>query len=143
MIGLSNSSTPNTLSSTATVAAVTTQFIGIVQEVGETSFSYYTRGSSSSTKVDSLITCQTASPPNTGMYTLTIKNAPGSNNVDMTLEYMATGGASASTSISFTAGTTSTISNSNACYVLMQRNLAPGTSSAGQLSLIGIRMYYR
>lgn len=143
MIGLSNSSTPNTLSSTATVAAVTTQFVGIVQEVGETSFSYYTRGSSSSTKVDSLITCQTASPPNTGMYTLTIKNAPGSNNIDMTLEYMATGGASASTSISFTAGTTSTISNSNACYVLMQRNLAPGASSAGQLSLIGIRMYYR
>lgn len=140
MIGLSNSSTPNTLSSTATVAAVTTQFVGIVQEVGETSFSYYTRGSSSSTKVDSLITCQT---PNTGMYTLTIKNAPGSNNVEMTLEYMATGGASASTSISFTAGTTSTISNSNACYVLMQRNLAPGASSAGQLSLIGIRMYYR
>jgi hypothetical protein len=141
MIGLSLGTTVNTLSNTATVAQVTTQFIGIIQEVGANTFSYYSRGSASgTTPVDSTITCQTV---NTGWYTFTLHNDFGSNDVTMTLRY-SVGGTTSTNSHTITCGSTSTISTSTASYILMQRNMGSsgGTTGAGILSLGSIKYYY-
>ena len=75
MVGLFQSTARPTLDSTNTIAAVTTGSMGIVQELGETVFSFNTRGSSGSTKIPTTISCQT---PNNNWYSLELFNEPNS-----------------------------------------------------------------
>lgn len=141
MIGLSNGSAVNTLNATATVASITTQFIGIMQEAGDSNFSFYTRGSSSNTTVDSGILCTT---PTTAWYTLTIHNNVNSANVILTLTRAVVGSVTTATQ-TFICGNTNSISTSNASYVLIQRNMASasGTTGSSILALGGIKLYFR
>ena len=55
MIGLFQNSTAPVLNNTTTIASVTTQSIGIIQEAGETVWSFNTRGTGGSTKVATTI----------------------------------------------------------------------------------------
>lgn len=142
MIGLTQSASINTLNSTATVASITTQFIGIIQEVGESTFSFYSRGSGGNTKIDSLIPCTT---PTTSWYTLTLHNQPSSDNVTVSLTQHTLGSSVNTATWLATCGTTNTMSTNSASYVLMQRNMASasGTTGSSTLALGGIKMYYR
>jgi hypothetical protein len=71
MIGLFQSNTRPVLDNTTTIASVTTGSMGIVQEKGETVFSFNTRGPSGSTKIPTTISCDT---PNNNWYTLEMIN---------------------------------------------------------------------
>ena len=73
MIGLFQSTTAPLLNNTATIAQITTGSMGIVQEKGETVFSFNTRGASGSTKIPTSISCET---PNNNWYTLEMINEP-------------------------------------------------------------------
>jgi hypothetical protein len=141
MIGISQNAGVNTLNATATVASITQQFVGVVQEVGESTFSFYSRGSTGNTKVDSQVSCTT---PNSGWYTLTLHNQPNSDIVRLTLTHVAIGTTSTS-SLDITCGTTNTINTTSPCYPLLQRNMASasGTTGSGSLGLGAIKMYYR
>jgi hypothetical protein len=82
IIGFGNFNAFVTLNSTTTVASLSNQFLGIIQESGENFFSFYTRGTGVTTPTVSTITCTT---PNTGWYTCTFQNDVNSSNVTITL----------------------------------------------------------
>jgi hypothetical protein len=142
MIGLTQNPSINTLNATTTVASITTQFIGIIQEAGESTFSFYSRGSGGNTKIDSLIPCTT---PNSSWYTLTLHNQPSSDNITVSLTQHTIGSSVNTATWLATCGTANTMSTNNASYVLMQRNMASasGTTGSSTLALGGIKMYYR
>jgi hypothetical protein len=141
MIGIHQATAPNVLNNTATVASLTVQSLCVMQENGEGTFSFYSRGSSSSQKIATTVPCTT---PSTLWYTLVLHNQPGSYDVTMTL----TGASLTSTSTAsrtFTCGTTSAPSTTAAHSVIVQRNMssAGGMTGSAILSIGGIKLYYR
>jgi hypothetical protein len=143
MIGFGNFNTSVTLSTTATVAAVTNQFLGIIQETGESVFSFYSKGpgATGATPVASTVTCTTT---NTGWYTVTFHNDVNSSSVVITLKYVA-GGAVTTATQTVVCGGANTLSTSQACYPILQRAMAAagGTTGSAILAISGLRFYTR
>jgi hypothetical protein len=117
MIGLFQSTTPPVLNTLTNIASVTTQSLGIVQEVGENVWSFNTRGSTSSTKVATTISCQT---PTTTWYVLEMINFV--NSTDILMKLTSQDGTSASQL--FTCGLVSTMSTTGLNFIQLQRNMA-------------------
>ena len=141
LIGLQQGTTVNVLNNTTTVQSLTQQNICVMQENGESVFSFYTRGPSSFQKVATTVPCTT---PSALWYTLVLHNPPGSYDVSLTLSGASLTQVFTSTH-TFTCGTASTPTTTNANYVIMQRNMSSsgGVSGSALLSLGGIKLYYR
>jgi hypothetical protein len=138
MVGLFQSATAPTLSSTATIANIPSiQSMGIIQEAGETVWSFNTRGSGGSTKVATSVSCSTAS---TTWYVLEIVNASNSNDVSMTLTDE---GTNQSVQQMFTTGTSLTMNNTSQCYLQLQRSMAKagGATGSAQLCTASFRVW--
>jgi len=140
MVGLLQGTTAPTLSSTATVQASTTPFCGIMHEVGETVWSFYTRGASGFVKTATTISCVA---PSSLWYQITIENAPGSLGCTITLTALTYNAASSSQSYSFTAGATDTPSTTAFNYVLLIRAMASagGLNNTARLSLASVNIH--
>jgi len=140
MIGLLQGTTAPTLSSTATVQASTTPFCGIMHEVGETVWSFYTRGPSGFVKTATTISCVA---PSSLWYQITIENAPGSLGCTITLTALTYNAASSAQSYSFTAGGTDTPSSTALNYVLLIRAMASagGLNNTARLSLASVNIH--
>ena len=137
MIGLFKSTTKPTLNSSTTVASITTQSMGIIQESGENVFSFNTRGLVSSTKVATSISCQT---PNTTWYTLEMINYVNSSDIIMTLTDQDDGSATQT----FTCGiTSSTLETTGPLYIQLQRNMAisGGITGSALLQTASFRLW--
>jgi hypothetical protein len=117
MIGLFQSNTAPVLNNTATVASIVVPSIGIIQESGENVWSFNTRGSVSSTKVPTTISCQT--PSNT-WFILEIYNQVNSNDITMSLTDQDAGIATQT----FTCGTSSTLNITGSNFLQQQRNMS-------------------
>ena len=143
MIGFGNFNVAAPLSTTETVLAVTNQFLGIIQEVGESVFSFYSKGPGASgiTPIASTVPCTTT---NTGWYTVTFHNDANSSNVTITLKYIVAGTITTSTQ-TITCGGANTLSTSQACYPLLQRAMASsgGTTGSAILAMNGLKFYTR
>lgn len=140
MIGMYSSNTAPVLNAATAVTANTIPFFGICQDVGESTFSFYTRGASSFTKTSTLISCAT---PGALWYQLTFENMPFSLDVTMTLTAYSTL-ASASANISFTAGAGSaTLPNPTTTFfpLLIRAMCTPTSSGSAVLSLGAIKMH--
>ena len=139
-IGIQQTPSVNTLNNTTTVQSLTVQSLCIMQESSESTFSFYSRGASSFSKVSTTIPCTT---PSVGWYTLVLHNQPGSNDVIMTLKYV--GASVIEESTTFTCGTASAPLLTSACYVILQRNMssAGGATGSAILSLGGVKMLVR
>ena len=140
MIGMTSSNTAPVLNAATAVTANTIPFFGICQDVGESTFSFYTRGASSFTKTSTLISCAT---PGALWYQLTFENNPFSLDVSMTLTAYSTL-ASASANISFTAGAgSSTLPNPTTTFhpLLIRAMCTPTASGSAVLSLGAIKMH--
>lgn len=140
MIGLFQNTTPPTLSSTATVQASTIPFCGIIQEVGENVWSFYTRGSSGFVKTATDVSC---SAPSSLWYQLTIDNAPGSANCTMTLTAFSLNADPVVRTNTFVPGAAETPGTSLFNYVLLIRSMASagGLNNTAQLSLAGVKIH--
>jgi hypothetical protein len=143
MIGFGNfGSSFEVLNNTVSVQSVAKQFLGIIQESGESFFSFYSRGASTGmTPVVSTVTCTTT---NTGWYTVTFHNDVNSNDVLITLKYVA-GGAVTTATQTITCGASNTLSTSQACYPYLQRAMASsgGTTGSAILAINGLKFYTR
>jgi hypothetical protein len=143
MIGFGNFNSFTTLNNTITVQSVANQFIGIIQESGDNFFSFYSKGPGASgiTPIVSTVTCGTT---NTGWYTVTFHNNVNSNDVLITLKYVA-GGAVTTATQTITCGASNTLSTSQACYPIMQRAMASagGTTGSAILALNSMKFYTR
>jgi len=141
IIGIGNFNTAVVLNSTTAVSSLTNQFLGIIQETGETVFSFYTRGTGTTTPTASSVTCQT---PNTGWYTVTFHNDVNSSNVTITLKYVQGGSVTTSTQ-TYLCGGANTLSTSQACYPILQRSMssAGGTSGSSILAMNSLKFYTR
>jgi len=137
MVGLFQSSTAPVLNNTATIASITTQSIGIIQESGENAWSFNTRGASSSTTTLTTIPCTT---PSTTWFILEIINRVNSNDIVMTLYNTELNTSATQT---YTAGSPSTASISNQCYIQLQRNMssAGGLTGSAILQTASFRMW--
>ena len=124
MVGLFQSTTVPVLNNATTVASVTTQSLGIVQEAGENVWSFNTRGSASSTKVATTISCQT---PSVTWYILEMTNVVNSSVISLKL----TSQDGTSAVQLFTCGTTATMSNTALNYIQLQRNMSTVGGLAG------------
>ena len=134
MIGLFQSSTRPILDNTTTIASLTTGSIGIVQEKGETVFSFNTRGTSSSTKIASSISCET---PNNHWYTLELINDPNTPLVTLILTCQRSAQDIQTDSAVFICGTSSTLPINLNCYTHLQQSMASagGINNSAQISL--------
>jgi hypothetical protein len=143
MIGIGNFNAAATLSTTATVAAVSNQFLGIIQEVGETVFSFYSKGPGASgiTPIASTVACTTV---NTGWYTVVFHNDVNSSNVIITIKYVI-GGVITTSTQTILCGGANTLSTSQACYPIMQRAMAAagGTTGSAIIAMNGMKFYTR
>lgn len=141
LIGIQQGTTVNVLNNTTTVQSLTQQNICVMQESGESVFSFYTRGPSSFQKIATTVPCTT---PSTLWYTLVIHNTAGSPDVTLTLTGVSLTETFTSTQ-TFTCGLTTTPTLTAANYVIIQRNMssAGGVTGSGSLSLGGVKLYYR
>ena len=141
MIGFGNFNAFVTLNNTTTVASLTNQFLGIIQESGENFFSFYTRGTGATTPTVSTVTCTTT---NTGWYTVTFYNDANSNDVLITLKYVAGGSVTTATQ-TYTCGGANTLATSQACYPILQRSMSSsgGITGSAILAINGLKFYTR
>ena len=143
MIGFGNfGSSFEVLSNTVSVQSVAKQFLGIIQESGESFFSFYSRGPSSGiTPVVSTVACTT---PNTGWYTVTFHNDANSNDVLITLKHVS-GGVLTTATQTITCGASNTLQTSQACYPYLQRAMSSsgGTTGSAILAISGLKFYTR
>ena len=143
IIGIGNFNTAVVLSSTATVQSLTNQFVGIIQEVGETVFSFYSKGPGASgiTPIASTVACTTV---NTGWYTATFHNDVNSSNVIITIKYVV-GGVITTSTQTILCGGANTLSTSQACYPIIQRSMASagGTTGSAILAINSLKFYTR
>lgn len=141
IIGLGNFNSAVVLNATTTVASLTNQFIGVIQETGESVFSFYTRGTGTTTPTASTVACTT---PNVGWYTLVLHNDVNSNNVIITLKHVS-GGVATTATQTYVCGGANTLSTSQACYPIMQRSMssAGGTTGSAIMAMNSMRFYTR
>jgi len=143
IIGIGNFSAAVTLSTTATVQALTNQFVGIIQEVGETVFSFYSKGPGASgiTPIASTVACTTV---NTGWYTVSFHNDVNSSNVIITIKYVV-GGVITTSTQTILCGGANTLSTSQACYPIIQRSMASagGTTGSAIMAINSLKFYTR
>jgi hypothetical protein len=139
LIGLIQSSSVPALNSTASVHSLTIHSCCIIQEVGESVFSFYTRGTSGFVKTATTISCAT---PNFSWYTLTIENQPYSPDITMILTAYTLQGSITATH-TFTGGLTNTPSLTATNNVMILRSMAVfgGTVGSAMLSLGAVKMY--
>ena len=129
MVGLYQSVTAPTLNNATTIGSITTGSIGIIQEKGENTFSFNTRGPSGSTKIATSISCET---PNSNWYLLEIMNEPFSedatlvltcqNNTTQTIQREST---------TFTCGTSTTMPLGISSFPQLQQSVANLTPAVG------------
>jgi hypothetical protein len=122
MIGLFQSNARPVLDNTTTIASVVTGSMGIVQEKGETVFSFNTRGPSGSTKIPTTISCET---PNNNWYTLEMINEPRFLRVTLILTSQTDSGTETATT-SFICGGANTMAIATAWVHLQQSMASPG-----------------
>ena len=137
MIGLYQQTGAPALNNTVTIASLTVGSMGIIQEKGETVFSFNTRGTSGSTKIASTITCET---PNDHWYMLEMYNAPFSSDITLVLTCQnATTLTTQTDSTTFTCGGINTMPITTS-YVHLQQNMASagGINNAAALSINGV-----
>jgi hypothetical protein len=137
MIGLFQSNTRPVLDNTTTIASVVTGSMGIVQEKGETVFSFNTRGPSGSTKLPTTISCET---PNNNWYTLEMINEPGFSRVTLILTSQTNVDTQTATT-SFICGQANTMALATAWVHLQQSMASPGgINNSASLALGNITM---
>jgi hypothetical protein len=139
IIGIGNFNAAVVLNSSTTVASLTNQFLGIIQESGENFFSFYTRGTGTTTPTVSTVTCTT---PNTGWYTVTFHNDVNSSNVTITLKYVV-GGVVTTATQTYLCGGANTLATSQACYPILQRSMTAAITGAAILGINGLKFYTR
>jgi hypothetical protein len=137
MIGLFQSNTRPILDNTTTIASVLTGSMGIVQEKGETVFSFNTRGPSGSTKIATTINCET---PNNNWYTLEMINEPRFTRVTLILTSQTNVDTKTATT-SFICGQANTMALATAWVHLQQSMASPGgINNSASLALGNITM---
>ena len=137
MIGLFQNNTRPVLDNTTTIASVVTGSMGIVQEKGETVFSFNTRGPSGSTKIPTTISCET---PTNNWYTLEMINEPRFLRVTLILTSQTDSGTETATT-SFICGGANTMSIATAWVHLQQGMASPGgVNGSAFLSMGNITM---
>ena len=137
MIGLFQSNTRPVLDNTTTIASVTTGSMGIVQEKGETVFSFNTRGPGS-TKIATTIPCDT---PNNNWYTLEMINEAGFPRVTLILTCLLPNGGTERATTNFICGGTNTMPLTTAWVHLQQSMASPGgINGSASLTLGNITM---
>lgn len=122
MIGLFQSNTRPVLDNTTTIASVVTGSMGIVQEKGETTFSFNTRGPSGSTKIPTTISSET---PNNNWYTLEMINEARFAKVTLILTSQTPDNTQTATT-SFICGQPNTMPITTAWVHLQQSMASPG-----------------
>ena len=137
MIGLFQSNTRPVLDNTTTIASVTTGSLGIVQEKGETTFSFNTRGPSGSTKIPTTISSET---PNNNWYTLEMINEARFAKVTLILTSQTPDNTQTATT-SFICSGPNTMSVTTAWVHLQQSMASPGgINNSAVLALGNITM---
>jgi hypothetical protein len=134
MIGLFQSNTRPTLDNTTTIASITTGSMGIVQERGETVFSFNTRGTSGSTKIPTTISCET---PNNNWYTLEMINEPDSLRITLILTCQRSGLSTQTQTASFICGGANTMPALTSFVHLQQSMASPGGINGSALLSLG------
>ena len=134
MIGLFQSNTRPTLDNTITIASVTTGSMGIIQEKGETVFSFTTGGTSGSTKIPTTISCET---PNNNWCTLEMINEPSTPFITLILTCQKSGLATETQSASFICGGTNTMPALTAWTHLQQSMASPGGVNGSAFLTLG------
>jgi hypothetical protein len=139
MVGLFQSATAPTLSSTATIASITTQSMGIVQESNESVWSFNTRGSGGSTKIATSVSCST---PSSTWFVLEIFNPSNSADVTMTLTDEGTNQSEQQTFTS-NINNSSIMSDTSQCYLQLQRSMAKvgGATGSAQQCTASFRVW--
>ena len=139
LIGLIQSSSVPSLSSTLTVQSLTIHSCCIIQELNETVFSFYTRGTTGFVKTPTTISCVA---PFEKWYVLTIENQPNSADITMTLTSYSSSGSTTATN-TFTAGGVNTPSLTATNNVLLLRSMAVtgGINGSAQLGIGAVKMY--
>lgn len=143
IIGIGNFNSAVVLNTTTTVQSLTNQFVGIMQEVGETVFSFYSKGPGASgiTPIASTVACTTV---NTGWYTVSFHNDVNSSNVIITIKYVV-GGVITTSTQTILCGGANTLSTSQACYPIIQRSMASagGTTGSAIMAINSLKFYTR
>jgi hypothetical protein len=137
MIGLFQSLSAPALNNTTTIAQITTGSMGIVQEKGETVFSFNTRGPTTSTKIPTSISCET---PNNNWYTLEMINEPNTPFITLILTCQRSGFDTQTESTVFLCGATNTMRIQQSWVHLQQSMASPGGYGSAQISLGNITM---
>ena len=137
MIGFFQSNTAPTLNATTTIASLTTQSMGIIQESGESVWSFNTRGFTGSTKVATIIPCTT---PSSTWFILEMVNQVNSTDITLTLTDQLTGSVASRT---YTCGTLNTMNSNPLNALQIQRNMssAGGTSGSSLLQTASFRVW--
>ena len=138
MIGLFQSTTRPVLDNTTTIASVLTNSMGIVQEKGETVFSFNTRGLTGSTKIATSISCET---PNNNFYILEMLNEPNRATITLILTAYITGSSTQTATTSFICGGANTMAVASS-FVHLQQSMASagGITNSAILALGNITM---
>ena len=138
MIGLFQSTARPVLDNTTTIASVLTNSMGIVQEKGETVFSFNTRGLTGSTKIATSVSCET---PNNNFYILEMLNEPDSATITLILTAYITGSSTQTATTSFICGGANTMAVATS-YVHLQQSMASpgGVPNSAFLTLGNITM---
>jgi hypothetical protein len=134
--GATLTSTTNPLfNNTTTIQSYATQCVGLIQEAGETTWSFYTKGVTGGTKTATTVQCTT---PSTTWFNLEIYNPPGSDYTILTLNDLE---ATTSVTVTFTADAF-TVNTTTPLYFLCQRSMssAGGVSGSAIMETDGFKM---
>jgi hypothetical protein len=110
--------------STTTIQSYANQCVGLIQEAGESTWSFYTRGASGGTKSVTSVSCTT---PSTTWFNLEIYNPPGA---DYTILTLIDQEAMTSTTLTFAPADAFTVNTTTPLYFLCTRCM----SSAGGIT---------
>ena len=110
--------------STTTIQSYANQCVGLIQEAGESTWSFYTRGASGGTKSVTSVSCTT---PSTTWFNLEIYNPPGA---DYTILTLIDQEAMTSTTLTFAPADAFTVNTTTPLYFLCTRAM----SSAGGIT---------
>jgi hypothetical protein len=110
--------------STTTIQSYANQCVGLIQEAGESVWSFYTKGSSGGTKSATSVSCTT---PSTTWFNLEIYNPPGA---DYTILTLIDQEAMTSTTLTFAPADAFTVNTTTPLYFLCTRAM----SSAGGIT---------
>ena len=141
MVGLYQSTTAPSLSSSLTIQSLATSFIGVIQELNENVWSFFTSGPGTSPGYIKTATTISSATTNESWFELDIINTPTSNIVSMTLIDQLAG---TSASVSYTYGGSNTTTLTELNYIIIQRTQAESSgdiANSGQMQMSNVRLW--